>query len=282
MPIIYGYTMDGMKKRTLTPEEIAECRALKAIYVAGKRNHGLSQMSLADKLGITQSAVSMYMNGVNALNMPIAVAFAKALNVRVEDFSPRLAKELGTVADSSSHQAQLAANQVATDPADNLELLGSLSTWEEGDPLGNDEVEVPYFAEVEFAGGNGMTEVSEIAGRKLRFSKDTLRAAGVNSKCAAVARVKGSSMERLILDGAAIGFDMSDTNIYDGDIYAFNHGGMLRVKYLYRLPHGAVRISSENSHEYPDEVMTADEWQREVKMLGRVFWWSTVRRSRRR
>ena len=127
-----------------------------------------------------------------------------------------------------------------------------------------------------------MTEVVEIAGRKLRFSCATLRAAGVDKKCAAVARVKGRSMERLIPDGAAIGFDMSDTSIIDGEIYAFNHGGMLRTKYLYRLPQGAVRISSENDDEYPDEVMTAEQWQEEVHMLGRVFWWSTVRRSPRR
>ncbi|CAH0649152.1 helix-turn-helix domain-containing protein [Pseudomonas alloputida] len=271
-----------MKKRTLTPEELAECQALKAVYLASKSNHGLSQMSLAEKLGITQSAVSMYMNGVNALNLPIALGFAKALNVSVEDFSPRLAKELGDALPNAAGPSQLGVETTQPRKGDDMELLGSLSAWEDGDPVDSDEVEVPYFAEVEFAGGNGMTEVAEIAGRQLRFSKDTLRAAGVNSNSAAVARIKGSSMERLILDGAAIGFDMSDTLIYDGDIYAFNHGGMLRVKYLYRLPHGAVRISSENSHEYPDEIMSAEDWQREVKMLGRVFWWSTVRRSRRR
>lgn len=89
-------------------------------------------------------------------------------------------------------------------------------------------------------------------------------------------------MERLILDGAAIGFDMSDTSIYDGEIYAFNHDGMLRVKYLYRTPGGAVRVRSENSEEFPDELMTAEQWASEVNMLGRVFWWSTVRRSPRR
>ncbi|MBI6944374.1 helix-turn-helix domain-containing protein [Pseudomonas putida] len=271
-----------MKKRTLTPEELAECQALKTVYMAGKRNHGLSQLTLAEMLGITQSAVSMYMNGVNALNLPIAIGFAKALGVPVEDFSPRLAKELEAAAPTASRQTASEVLGTASETTGNMEVLGTLSAWEDGDPIELDEVEVPYFAEVEFAGGNGMTEVSEIAGRRLRFSKETLRAAGVNSSSAAVARIKGSSMERLILDGAAIGFDMSDTTIYDGDIYAFNHGGMLRVKYLYRLPHGAVRISSENSHEYPDEIMTAEEWHQNVKMLGRVFWWSTVRRSRRR
>ncbi|BCQ68212.1 hypothetical protein PEQA60_22020 [Pseudomonas sp. Eqa60] len=84
------------------------------------------------------------------------------------------------------------------------------------------------------------------------------------------------------MDGAAIGFDMSDTSIIDGEIYAFNHGGMLRVKYLYRLPQGSIRISSENGEDYPDEIMTAESWREETNMLGRVFWWSTVRRSPRK
>ena len=91
-------------------------------------------------------------------------------------------------------QAQPANQAIAHE----LELLGELSAWDDGDPLDDDDCEVPYFAEVEFAGGNGMTEVVEIAGRKLRFSCATLRAAGVDKKCAAVARVKGRSMERLI------------------------------------------------------------------------------------
>ena len=81
------------------------------------------------------------------------------------------------------------------------------------------------------------------------------------------------------MDGAAIGFDRADISVIDGEIYAFNHEGMLRVKYLYRLPGGAIRIRSENADEFPDEIMSAEQYRHEVKMLGRVFWWSTVRRS---
>ena len=124
-----------------------------------------------------------------------------------------------------------------------------------------------------------MTVVMEVADRTLRFSNATLRAAGVECENAAVARVRGKSMEKLILDGAAIGFDRADTSVIDGEIYAFNHEGMLRVKYLYRLPGGAIRIRSENADEFPDEIMTSEQYREEIKMLGRVFWWSTVRRS---
>jgi SOS-response transcriptional repressor LexA len=83
-----------MKKRALTPEELRECNALKAIYRFSKSSHGLSQGDLAEELGVSQSAISMYMNGVNALNLPIALKFAKVLKVPLSDFSPRLAGEL--------------------------------------------------------------------------------------------------------------------------------------------------------------------------------------------
>lgn len=276
-----------MKKRPLTEVESAECKKLRAIYNEKKRDLGLSQERLGELIGITQSGVNMYLSGKNALNLPIARQFADALNVPIGAFSPRLASDLLEIVRSivnSENGSEAKPSRITVMPKHtaNAELTGSLTVWSQGDPLGEDEVDLPYYEEVEFSAGNGMTEVIEVADRKLRFSNETLRSAGVDPRSAAVARIRGRSMERLILDGAAIGFDMSDTSIYDGEIYAFNHDGMLRVKYLYRTPGGAVRVRSENSEEFPDELMTAEQWASEVNMLGRVFWWSTVRRSPRR
>lgn len=237
---------------------------------AARKHAQLTQRSLAEKVGVEQPVISQLETGKNLRSVHLTKI------AQVCQVSPIwLAEGVGPMVQTGTQ---------STNPVTQheIELLGELSAWDEGDPLDEDDVEVPYFAEVEFSGGNGMTEVIEVAGRKLRFSCATLRAAGVDKRSAAVARVKGRSMERLILDGAAIGFDMSDTSIIDGEIYAFNHGGMLRTKYLYRLPQGSIRISSENDDEYPDEVMTAEQWHDEVRMLGRVFWWSTVRRSPRR
>ncbi|MGV8268026.1 S24 family peptidase, partial [Pseudomonas aeruginosa] len=81
---------------------------------------------------------------------------------------------------------------------------------------------------------------------------------GVVPYGAAVARVAGRHMERLIRDGAAIGFDTSLTHVVDGEIYDFNQDGMLRVKYLYSMPGNSVRVRSDNSDEYPAEILTSD------------------------
>lgn len=147
--------------------------------------------------------------------------------------------------------------------------------WDDRTPLDDDDVELPYFKEVCFSAGGGQTQVIEEHGNKLRFSKRTLKNAGVDKEFAACAKNSGRSMENTISDGASIGIDKSKQTIKDGKVYAFDHGGLLRVKRLYRLPFGAVRIVSDNP-EYPEEVMSAEQWQEDVKLLGWVFWWSTV------
>lgn len=164
-------------------------------------------------------------------------------------------------------------------PESNAELIGMMSAWDNTTPLGEDEVAIPLYKEVEMAAGCGATEVIEVPGRLLRFAKSTLREAGVQERNAACATITGRSMERLIMHGATVGIDMGTTHIDDGEIYAFDQDGMLRVKYLYRLPGGGVRIRSENDDEFPDETLTPEEFA-SVRMLGWVFWWSTVRRRR--
>lgn len=221
----------------------------------------ITQDQVAEQMGVTQGAVAHWLGGRREPSLEKVGSLLDYLGL-----PPMFPK---------SGSAPPAARVVEA----NAELIGDMAVWSDGDPVEDDECEVPYYAEVEFAGGDGMTEVMEVADRTLRFSNATLRAAGVECENAAVARVRGNSMEKLILDGAAIGFDLADTSVIDGEIYAFNHGGMLRVKYLYRLPAGAIRIRSENADEFPDEIMTSEQYRDEIKMLGRVFWWSTVRRS---
>lgn len=80
------------QKRQLTPEELAECAALKAIFVRAKSETGLTQEAAADALGFkTQGAVSQYLNGKIALNLSVAIKFSGLLDVPISDFSKRLA-----------------------------------------------------------------------------------------------------------------------------------------------------------------------------------------------
>ncbi len=264
--------MKKSSKRQLEDWELAECASLKAAITAFNqdkdKNDRITQEAAGEALGITQGAFSNYLNGRLALNLEIAIGVSKLFGIPIGAFSPRLAQE---IASASGRQAQLA------EP--NAELIGTMAPWDSSTPLHDDEVALPFYKEVEMAAGCGSTEVIEVPGRLLRFARSTLRDAGVQPEHAVCASIKGRSMERLILDGATIGIDTSDKVIVDGEIYAFDQDGMLRVKYLYRLPGGGVRIRSENAEEFPDEFLTAEEFA-QIRMLGWVFWWSTVRKKR--
>lgn len=158
-----------------------------------------------------------------------------------------------------------------------LEFIGHMDAWDSSTPLDEDEVELPLFREVELAAGSGATQVIENQGAKLRFAKSTLSRAGVPAEAAACAFVRGNSMEPVMPDGTCVGVNTADKTIKDGEIYAIDHGGMLRVKYLHRRPGGGIKIVSQNAGEHPVEEVTADEMAAGIRVIGRVFWWSVLR-----
>lgn len=238
-----------------------------------REKRGLSQDQLGEKAGVSQVTINHIETGRNASSKKL-VNIARALNVPAEWLSD------GEGQSKVLREFLSADIDPLTNTAEsNAELIGMMSAWDDRTPLESDEVAIPLYKEVEMAAGCGATEVIEVPGRLLRFAKSTLREAGVMECNAACATIKGRSMERLIMDGATIGIDQGTKHIEDGEIYAFDQEGMLRVKYLYRLPGGGVRIRSENDEEFPDETLTAEGFAA-IRMLGWVFWWSTVRRRR--
>ena len=157
---------------------------------------------------------------------------------------------------------------------DNLHSLGHVDAWDSDTPLDSDEVEIPFFSEVELSAGNGFNSVLDIATHKLRFNVSTLDKAGVSPDSVACCKVTGDSMEPVLPNGSTVGLDISQTRILDGKMYAIEHGGMLRVKYLYRLPFNGIRIRSANP-DLDDEELNGESTQ-DVRIIGRVFWYSVL------
>ncbi|HEL9753718.1 TPA: helix-turn-helix domain-containing protein, partial [Klebsiella pneumoniae] len=95
------------KKKPLTQEQLEDARRLKAIYEKKKNELGLSQESVADKMGMGQSGVGALFNGINALNAYNAALLAKILKVSVEEFSPSIAREIYEMYEAVSMQPSL-------------------------------------------------------------------------------------------------------------------------------------------------------------------------------
>ena len=156
-------------------------------------------------------------------------------------------------------------------------VLTPLTFWEEDALVEDDEIEISYFKEVTGKDSSGLTQVLEIKDQKVKFSKRTLRHAGVDAEHAVGGTQSGDTMDDKISDGSALVIDKSKTQIKDGKIYAVEHNGLFRVRYLHKLPKGGLRLRSHNKG-YKDEDYTLEQAKQQIRILGWVFWWSTVDR----
>lgn len=216
-----------------------------------RKKAGLTQKAVADAIGVSFGAVSQWEQGVTMPNGNNLLGLAKLYRVRP-----------GWIT-------------TGKDGDDNAEWAGSFDPWDSETPLGDDEVELPLFREVEMACGAGTYAVEENHGNVLRFAKSSLRRAGVDAAAAGCAFVVGDSMEPVLPDGACVGIDTANKSVKDGDMFAIDHGGLLRIKRLYRVPGGGVRIKSINP-DYPDETITPEEMRDCFRIIGRIFWYSAM------
>jgi phage repressor protein C with HTH and peptisase S24 domain len=155
--------------------------------------------------------------------------------------------------------------------------LTPMSVWDDNTPLDDDEVYVPFLKEVELSAGGGRTAIQQSSSQKLRFGKMTLRRQNVQPSEAVCCTVSGNSMEPVLPNGSTVGVNKGCTAITDGKMYAINHDGQLRVKTLYRLPGGGIRLRSYNRDEHPDEEYDTQEMSaKQIHIIGKVFWYSVL------
>lgn len=250
----------------------AEAMRLKAIYQDRKRKDPtLTQDKIADLCDWSgQSVVSQYLNGRIPLNLSALLKLANALKFAPQEVSPRLATytEITHFRPKQDIPAETPNNLVwSMDP---------IEVWDDDTPLGPDEVELPFFKEVELSAGKGSEVMLETNGRKLRFGKRTLKRKNIDPDSAGCVPVSGNSMEPVLPDGSTVGVDTANTSIQDGKMYAIDHDGQLRVKQLYRLPGGGLRLRSYNTEEHPDERYDGTYVQEHIRVIGRVFWYSVM------
>ncbi|RBL69985.1 transcriptional regulator [Pseudomonas sp. MWU13-2625] len=159
--------------------------------------------------------------------------------------------------------------------------LTDIDTWDEQTPLGEDEVYVPFLHEVELSAGSGRFAIEESDSGKLRFFKKDLRQNNVQFNNAKCVSVSGNSMVPVLRDGATVGVNLGKNSlkdIVDGEMYAINHNGQLRVKQLFRIPTG-IRLRSFNRDDHPDEDYTfSDIQEQQISIIGHVFWWAMYSR----
>lgn len=225
------------------------------LYEAAEKLKGVSgQSNLARLLNVSPQVVKNWeTRGVSASGL---VNAAKVIGV--------------SVAWVETGEGEMA---VIKQPESNAMPLGKIEEWDNNTPLSDDDCEAPLYKEIKLSAGNGFADdIEDYNGYKLRFSRNTLRKHGINPADVVCVMADGDSMEPVFPSGATLGIDTGSKNIRDGQIYAINHGGLLRTKILHKLPENKVRIRSYNQAEYPDEEASLDD----LSVIGRVFWWSVI------
>lgn len=229
-----------------------------------------TQKEFADQYNLDASYLSQLLNGHRSLGEKAAAN----LEAKIGLAEGTLTAPSSSMRASTSRAPQTPENEIVPS---NAEYLGPIDVWDDDTPLDDDEVYVPFLKEVELSAGSGRTAVHQSHKQKLRFGKMTLRRQNVQANEAVCVTVNGNSMEPVLPHGSTVGVDQGCTTITDGKMYALNHGGQLRVKTLYRLPGGGIRMRSYNREEHPDEEYSAAELlKNEIIVIGKVFWYSVL------
>ncbi|HHE3631927.1 TPA: XRE family transcriptional regulator [Pasteurella multocida] len=211
----------------------------------------LSQAKLGERIGWNQSRIGNYEAGTREMDDYILGKIAEGLGVTLDWLK-------------YGDQGKVESN---------VKDIGSFDLWDRHTPLHDEDIEVPFLQDIRLAAGNGFADdIMDYNNFKLRFSKATLRRQGVQYENAVCVVAEGDSMEPAIPDGATVGVDMGNKVIRDNNIYAINHGGLLRIKILNKMPNEQVLIRSFNSTSYPDEIVNLDE----IVVIGKVFWYSVL------
>lgn len=207
---------------------------------------GLKHKDLVGSTGASKGAVSHWLSGVNTPSGERLLLLARLLKVTPDWILTGIT----------------------------LPGFQQVEVWDNNTPLDDDEVEIPFFKDFSFACGSGAIGEAILLNenRKLRISKSTLRNKAIDQKNAIATLASGDSMTPTIKDGDTIHIDLGRDTIKDGKIFAICHGGLFLAKRLYNLPLGGVRITSDNSEEFPEIYLSAqDVIEQQFEVVGWIW-----------
>ncbi|WP_282346407.1 LexA family transcriptional regulator [Pseudomonas sp. PS01301] len=258
------------RRLPLADWQLDDSDRLKEIFQKKRAGLKLTQEKLAEGLGdgVTQGAISHFMNRRTALSMKAVAVFAKMLDVSIREISPTLARqfeELG-LSDPSDREAEPAR-----------ENRGAVNTpFPAGDDTEAAEhkyAHIPQYT-AKAAAGMGYENLHVESFATLAFKRDWLKAKGAKPESLMIIYADGESMWPTIDDHDVLLVDTSKTEPVDGQVFvlASNDKGAI-VKRLVQSPLGSwiIRSDNEDKTEHGDLVLTRSDVN-EHRIIGRVIW----------
>ncbi|MNO33990.1 putative HTH-type transcriptional regulator [compost metagenome] len=267
------------RKVPLADWQVEDSQRLKALYNAKRAELGLTQDRIAAELGegVTQGAVSHFMNGRTALSLRAAAVFAKALQVPVSAFSPRLARELDLMRAVPVVGGAIGAAIGAM--AAPIGQMYNQATVETPLPEGSDEgaldgryAYIPQY-DAKAAAGLGSENPHVEIRSTLAFKREWLKMKGAKADQLIVIYAEGESMWPTISDRDVLLVDRSRIDPVDGQVFVLAGADGAIVKRLAKGPLGQwlLRSDNEDKVQYPDRYHLHVNGN-EHRIIGKVIW----------
>jgi phage repressor protein C with HTH and peptisase S24 domain len=221
----------------------------------------LTPAELARAAEVTPSAVTQWLDGTTK-----SLRAEKA--AKIEQATGYLASWIVT-GRGPKRAAAYAAREAQPDYR-TAPTMQPILAWEHPDDLPPGEYVLIPRLDVHLSAGTGKDQVEIEFLEKLpqAFRADWIRAERLKPGKLACLNASGTSMEPTIWDGDSLVVDTSQRDVIDGKVYALWYEGGERVKRLYRLPGGGLRIKSDNP-QFETIELNADGVGH-VRIIGRV------------
>ena len=261
------------RRLPLADWQLEDSDRLKAIFQKKRGPLKLTQEKIAAELGdgVTQGAVSHFMNRRTALSLRAAAVFARMLEVPVAEFSPVLAEQLERLSSS------LTPPQDSSAPKDSVLTAPAANTpFPAGDDVGAVDDKYAFIPQYDAkaAAGHGHDNPHVVLRNTLAFKRDWLRAKGANPKNLKVIYADGESMWPTINNRDVLLVDSSKVDPVDGGIFVLESttdGTIVKRLVLTASGEWILRSDSADKGEYPDRSFFHSE-SNEHRILGRVIW----------
>lgn len=185
-------------------------------------------------------------------------------------YFPQLARAFGVTVEELAHPDLKPENTRSVEEPRAAYGTEPILAWEHPEDLPDGEFVMVPRLNVHLGAGPGkeQVEIDLVKDNPQAFRTEWIRLMRLKPAKLAAMRAAGDSMEPTIHDGDSLLVDTSQNQVVDGKVYALWYDGGERVKRLFRLPGGGLRIKSDNPAF--DTIEVHPEEIENVRIIGRV------------
>jgi phage repressor protein C with HTH and peptisase S24 domain len=217
---------------------------LSARIKQARQRIALSQQQVADKMGVSKTAVFKWENG---------------------HYEPKNLDILANILGVSL--TWLREGRGSPVPAQTSDMPAEINNAS----YNQDETPVCLYPSIDMAGYiHSEQQQHRLHCKKFGLSTELLERKKISPDMVACFPVDDNSMEPIMPHGTVFAVDLNRTSIIDGNLYLIKQNHLFRVRKLYSMPHQKVRLHAYNKTEYYDESVSVSD----IVILGRVFYYA--------